>query len=79
MKNHLATDVIEIGQIWVAHRENGRVLRRIRILAKYPPPDANSYWIYETVTTYQKLDLVIGELGKIPEYNLRYVFTLEQG
>ena len=71
MKNHLATDVIEIDQYWVARAENGRVMRRIRILAKYPPPDTNSYWIYEEASRR--------EIGKIPEYNLRYVFTLEQG
>jgi hypothetical protein len=78
MKNHLlSSDEIKPGQYWVAKGENGKIIRRIKILAKYPPPDVNSYWVIEEVEG-GRMRLGIGEVRKIPEYNLRYVFELEK-
>jgi hypothetical protein len=60
---------IEPGQVWAVYGESGKLLRRIRILAKHP---FNDCWIYERIGAYH------GELGRIPEFNLRYVFRLER-
>lgn len=64
---------IEVNQFWVAYDENRNVIRRIRILA--PHPDGG--WIFKD----ERSKLIKSDLGRMnitPEFNLRYVFELEQ-
>jgi len=67
---------IEPNQIWSVRNGAGQLLRRIRILAEYPSPGEEVYWIYE-VAAGGIMQRTTGELGRIPEFNLRYVFELE--
>lgn len=72
------------GQLWIAKDEAGKVTRRILILAQYPLDigmrKINSYegrlWLYEECAGgIYKTE--IGRIGTCPEFNLRYVFQLE--
>jgi hypothetical protein len=71
---------IEVGAVWSGKDAEGKPLRRIRILAAYPPDDKYSekYWIYENLPG-GKLRLQIGLMGRIPEFNLRYFAEPEEG
>lgn len=62
-------------QVWSAHA-NGKIIRRIRIMAKHPRYALENYWIYEELAG-GILRTEIGRLGICPEFNLRYVFELE--
>lgn len=62
---------IEPNQSWVG-LANGRVLRRLRILA--PHPDGG--WIYEEQAVDGKM--LERRISVCPEFNLRYVFELEE-
>ena len=62
---------IEINQRWIALDSNGKVYRRLRILAKHPDKD---FWIVEDEPAQMKLDTY---LRVCPEFNLRYIFHLE--
>jgi hypothetical protein len=62
---------VEVNQYWVALDNDGNVIRRIRILA--PHPDGG--WIFKDESMI-RLDL--GRMSITPEFNLRYVFELEQ-
>lgn len=72
---------IEPGQIWVSIADDGRVLRRILILAQYPPfgmkKENKRVWIYEEQRGGAYY-LEVGQLRVIPEFNLRYVSQLEE-
>lgn len=63
---------IEINQRWVS-RIDGKVFRRLRILAKHP----DGGWIVCDEPAKMKR-MFYGELVRCPEFNLRYVFELEQ-
>jgi hypothetical protein len=71
---------IEVGQIWSGKDEDGVVLRRVRILAMYPPPkewqEESNWWIYEDLPGV-KLRIQAYRIGRIPEFNLRYVMRPE--
>ena len=63
---------IEVGAIWSGKDSEGKPLRRIRILARYPDRISDrDWWIYENMPG-GKLRLEIGQLGRIEEFNLRY-------
>ena len=64
---------IEINQRWICRNAEGEVLRRLRILAKHP----DGGWIY-TDEPAKMIRLTAGEIRCAPEFNLRYVFELEQ-
>lgn len=70
---------IEVNQRWVCFNQEGEVFRRIRIMASHPDGDSQTgerMWIY--VDEPAKMRRVnYGELRSCPEFNLRYVFTLE--
>lgn len=68
---------IEVGSIWFARGSGGSVLRRIRILAKYPGIDKDDKdWIYENLPggTFR---LIAYSMSRINEFNLRYVYRPE--
>jgi hypothetical protein len=64
--------VIEVNQVWVGYVRE-KPFRRVRILA--PHPDGG--WIYQEMPAARK-HIEVGHLGIVPEFNLRYVFELEQ-
>jgi len=68
---------VEVNQFWVARNAEGEILRKVRILARHPDTiDDKRVWITR--------DEPVGKLGTdhymrdCPEFNLRYVFELEQ-
>ena len=64
---------IEVNQRWIAYVD-GEVYRRLRILAKHPDED---YWI--TIDEPAKMKRYgTPQMNLCPEFNLRYVFQLEQ-
>lgn len=70
---------VEVNQIWVGHVD-GKVYRRIRILAPHPDIDTSDgrrRWIYCNMPG-GRLRTMPYELGICPEFNLRYVFQLEK-
>ena len=78
---YLANDPpIEVNQRWVCFRESGEVFRRLRILAPHPDPDQTDgtrRWIYHDEPAGMKMvDHYV--LRDLPEFNLRYVFRLEE-
>lgn len=73
-------------QCWILYAEDGRPMKRLRILAKHPEPHGDgvghheggrTQWIYRTEVTHgtQVIELM---LEWIPEYNLRRLFTLDE-
>lgn len=70
---------VKVNQRWVCMNAEGEVFRRIRILAAHPDLDTNGgrLWITQDEPAKMKrtsyLDLHIS-----PEFNLRYVFELEE-
>jgi hypothetical protein len=66
---------IEINQIWIVKNEEGKILRKLRILAEYPY-DREKTWIYEELPSKMNR-MGIRRMGTCPEFNLRYVFELE--
>jgi hypothetical protein len=70
---------VEIGSTWYCPDIMASViLRRIRILARYPgvPLTEDSDWIYEELPG-GKLRMQSYHISRIPEFNLRYVFRPE--
>lgn len=75
---------VEPGQIWVTklNKPGARPMRRIRIIAEYPFRDVifldekDRLWIYENLPG-SALRMGIGEIGRCPEFNLRFIFELE--
>lgn len=75
---------IEVNQIWRTPESLKQTvpLRRVRILAEYVPHEeigpnyAGRHWIIQEMPG-GVMRLAIGELRVIPEFNLRYVFELE--
>jgi hypothetical protein len=65
---------IELGQVWSARSKEGKILRSIRIVALYdfPTTSKRNTWIVEDI--YPKT----GYLRRCDEFNLRYVFELDQ-
>ena len=71
---------VEVNQIWIGLNEDRtKILRKIRILAVFPDGiDNRRAWIYmEQPGGMFRTDN--GRLGICPEFNLRYVFELEDG
>lgn len=70
---------IEIDQIWSAPDSTGEIFRRIRILALYPDYNKNGgrLWITQDVPSKFLKNTMERPLNISPEFNLRYVFTLE--
>lgn len=69
---------IEPGQIWIAHLDKkDEPFRRIRIIARHIDDiDGRPAWIYQDKPAkMRRTDYY--RLGTCPEFNLRYVFTLE--
>ncbi len=68
---------VEVNQIWNALNDEGKVLRKVRILAPYPDPDrldGGRSWIVEDLRgTMSRKGMTV-----CPEFNLRYVFELEK-
>lgn len=73
---------IKVGQVWhVLDNDDKTVcLRRIRILAPYPDNTGSNphedTWIYEELPG-GRMRMTIGELRRTPEFNLKYVFEVE--
>ena len=70
---------IEVNQRWVCFRESGEVFRRVRILAPHPDLDQNwgdRVWIYCDEPAGMRVST--GDIRTVPEFNLRYVFELEE-
>src|SRR5574339_398943 len=70
---------IEVNQVWSATDQNGQILRRLRILALHPDPDTYSNsrnWIYCDIPG-GRMRTELHSPRVCPEFNLRYVFTLE--
>lgn len=69
---------VEVNQRWIAY-VNGEVYRRLRILALHPDPEPNGTrrWIYvDEPAAMKRLDY--GDIRVCSEFNLRFVFDLEQ-
>lgn len=65
-------------QVWASY-VNGTLYRKIRILAAHPDPgksDGKRQWIYCDLPG-GKLRTSTFDLRICPEFNLRYIFTLE--
>lgn len=73
---------VVVGDEWVAFGEDGKVLRRLRILALHPDVDnytirsGGRMWIYQELPA--ALRTQSGRLGIIPEFNLRYVMQKDE-
>lgn len=67
---------IEVNQRWLVII-NGEVFRRIRILARHPDDiDSRPAWLFKDEPSKMHYrDLT--RIGVFPEFNLRYVMTLE--
>ena len=69
-------EIVQPGQIWVG-RDKDRIIRRIRILAKYPDSEQiGNIWIYEELSG-GIFRTEIGRLGRFPLYNLLRIFERE--
>lgn len=70
---------VEVNQIWSAPGNDGEIFRRVRILAPYPDPDKNGgrLWITQDAPSKFLKNRTERPLNISPEFNLRYVFTLE--
>lgn len=69
---------IEINSIWVAKHE-GKVLRKLRILAPFPDPQMTQTeraWIFLEMPNDLALLRIERRSGVCPEFNLRHVFRL---
>jgi hypothetical protein len=69
---------IEINQIWVGKSEDGAINRRVRILAPHPDlgKDGMRMWIMCDIPGGRmRTELYTPRI--CPEFNLRYVFELE--
>lgn len=62
---------VEINMVFAAPDNDGKPLRRIRILAEHP----DGGWIHEELPS--KMIRWAGEIRRIPNYNLRRVFRPE--
>jgi len=69
---------IEVNQRWISYI-NGKVYRRLRILAKHPDSDKDGrrYWIVVDESPFMNRREAYCNLHVTPEFNLRYVFELE--
>lgn len=67
---------IEIGQFWVCFDSEGSIMRRLQVIAPYPNYLDDRWWVVEEFLS--KMCKFPGELKKCPEFNLRYVFSLEK-
>lgn len=69
---------IEINQRWICLNSHGEVFRRLRILALHPDTyKGMRQWIYCDEPAKFKMSYY-GELKVCREFNLRYVFHLEE-
>lgn len=68
---------VRVDQRWVAYVD-GEVFRRIRILAPHPDPDTNGGRLWITKDEPAKMSRTELWLNVTPEFNLRYVFELEE-
>lgn len=70
---------VKANQRWICFDREGEVYRRLRILAMHPDPDFDGkrQWIYVDEAAKMRIRH-LGELRVCPEFNLRYVFQLEQ-
>ena len=70
---------IHPNQVWSVKNKNGGILRRIRILALHPDrteSENDRQWIFQELAS-QMVRTGIGEISYIQEFNLRYVYELE--
>ena len=69
---------VEVNQVWSVKDEDGRTLRKIRILGEYP--GGMEAWALQRIWIYEELPARFMNnyrIERCPEFNLRYVFTLE--
>lgn len=66
---------INSGDIWVAVDESGTVMRSMKIICRHPFEIDKI--IVEEGKGSLKTGRMVGEINKVPEFNLRYVFNPE--
>lgn len=74
---HTNEPKLSIGDYWVAKDTDGEVLRRVRIVGRYPFDNDHYYILIEEQPAKMKTGRDF-EIGKCPEFNLRYVFSPEE-